>query len=1124
MRRVWQAATWSVLRLAQLVSSTALTIAAYLRGAASILLRPFLLAARVAVEAVVAMIALAVMGVARMAILALARVRAGWLLACLAAAAVRRALLAATLLAWARLAALMLTARRFARAITRQIERILISILAPVARGLFLALSGLAAMLLLSCQPVASRIALWLAQLGRALVGTVAATRRWVEVKVRSVASTVSRLLAVARRSLLAVAYAATRPLIFSYGRLVTLGTMLAVFIFTAYRTATKAAGLALAALGRLASATWHALAEGVRRAASAAVLLLKRTVSATWQVLAPAVFGVRSLATGLFSFVGGAIVAVRQAIAAATAIVVRPICWALLTILLVLAAVRRQVEGVGRSVVAVAVLVYRASLGGLELFVRPLQLIVLLVAQAILDLGHALGSAIAAGLTAITRAIRLMAVAVVNVCRDLLSPMLYLGGLADRALSVAARYGGSLLAGYWQGIVSAGRVAWYIVHLPFVLLGEGFGAIGDGIRAGAWGWDNGRIPSFADFNLTRRRVASGTATASLLLGTLSAAVLAMVALAQPEPGVTVVHWSTGHLIRDGSDLHLLRQMAEEFNAQGLKTDSGKRIKVEVYYQGGAEQSAELISRLSNGMRIDPKLPDPTLVTPSASHWLVNVNYAAGRQVIDLSDTDSRSLARAHVGIVTYREMAECLGWPERELGYADIIELRNDPRGWGRYACAKAEWGERPLVAFTDPSTSDTGRAVLLTLYAIAADKAPDDLTAADLERPEVLDYVKHFQLLVDHYMVSTIPLNTKVHQGPRFGHFFLMPEDNLIHLYDGTETALVNGIEMRAPPIQHEMVLIYPKEGTLVRENCACAVRASWVDAEEAAANEAWFAFLRAPAQQAAFVRAGFRAGVSSEQPLGLRQARGLAHGVPSHLLHAERVDPAVAAAIDASWHVVKRPAIVTLVMDTSGSMLGKKLQRAKDGLSQAVEAMADNNQIGFVSFGDEVERHLAIAPVALNRPLLQEQIKSLKARGETALYDAIKAGIEMTDQAPGDSDAIRAVVVITDGRANRGSVQLSSLVRLASNRETPIRDFRGFADDRARDIDGRPVPMESMAGTGLVLPTRHPVQVFFVAIGADADLNVGRVLAGATGAEFQGVTEEDLAEVLEEFSRYF
>jgi hypothetical protein len=47
---------------------------------------------------------------------------------------------------------------------------------------------------------------------------------------------------------------------------------------------------------------------------------------------------------------------------------------------------------------------------------------------------------------------------------------------------------------------------------------------------------------------------------------------------------------------------------------------------------------------------------------------------------------------------------------------------------------------------------------------------------------------------------------------------------------------------------------------------------------------------------------------------------------------------------------------------------------------------------------------------------------------------------------------------------------------------------------------------------------------VQIFFIGIGDDASLEIGRVLAGATGAEFQGVAADDLASVLEAFSKYF
>jgi hypothetical protein len=65
---------------------------------------------------------------------------------------------------------------------------------------------------------------------------------------------------------------------------------------------------------------------------------------------------------------------------------------------------------------------------------------------------------------------------------------------------------------------------------------------------------------------------------------------------------------------------------------------------------------------------------------------------------------------------------------------------------------------------------------------------------------------------------------------------------------------------------------------------------------------------------------------------------------------------------------------------------------------------------------------------------------------------------------------------------------------------------------------------VPKADIVGSSLRLSTRRPVQVFFIGIGKDADMDVGRMLSEATGAEFQGATEKDLANVLEEFSKYF
>jgi Ca-activated chloride channel family protein len=592
------------------------------------------------------------------------------------------------------------------------------------------------------------------------------------------------------------------------------------------------------------------------------------------------------------------------------------------------------------------------------------------------------------------------------------------------------------------------------------------------------------------------------------------------------EPTVEVVHWSNGHLLRTGSGLRLLEQMADEFNGDNHRTDAGQRIQVRVLYNGSWEQAADLLTRVQGGTPAQRDMPNPTIVTPSASHWLTTVNHAAGRTVVDIGA--AQGIALTYIGIVTYRDMAECLGWPNREIGYADIIALREDPQGWGSYSCARAEWGQRPLVAYTDPTTSDTGRSVLLSLYAIAADSSPEQLSVDDVTKPEVVGYLKRFQNLIDHYLIATRVLNSKVHQGPRFGHFFLMPEDNLIHLYEGTEQWFdpATGKKGTAPPITRPMVMIYPKEGSMARDNCACIVQAPWVTPEHVQAAEQWIAYLREDEQQESLMAAGFRP--AARLPVGepISGRFGLDPTKPGKVIYPERIDPDVAAAIDRSWEDVKHQSIVTFVIDTSASMRGDKLAQAKSGLIRALDNMAQKNQVGFVDFGDTVKTRIPVASLPQNRFAIAGAVERLQATGGTALFDGIRTGIEMADAAASDDpNAIRATVILTDGLANQGSTHLDHLIRMTSRSEVGIQRFSGFQDERsAVDATGGAVQKRDLIGAGLALQTRHPVQVFFIGIGDDADLQVGRMLAEATNAEFQGVAEKDIAEVLEEFSKYF
>ena len=299
--------------------------------------------------------------------------------------------------------------------------------------------------------------------------------------------------------------------------------------------------------------------------------------------------------------------------------------------------------------------------------------------------------------------------------------------------------------------------------------------------------------------------------------------------------------------------------------------------------------------------------------------------------------------------------------------------------------------------------------------LYSMAAGKAPADLTEADLERPDVVQFVRDFQQLVDHYQPETADVNSKVYQGPRYGHFFLMPEDNLIrplwrdragvHQRRGNDGPAV---ELPGPRCGDD----YPKEGALLRETCACVLDAPWVSPEQREGAEEWIAYLREDAQQREFMKGGFRPG--TELPVGgsVGPANGLNPATPAKVLHMEKMNPAIATRIDELWAEVKRPGVVVFVVDTSGSMKdGGKLEQAKEGLVRCLDEMAQNNSVGLISFSDATKTLNGVVPLKNGKFDVAANVQALKTDGGTALYDAIKAGVFLADSATGPPESIRA-----------------------------------------------------------------------------------------------------------------
>jgi len=603
--------------------------------------------------------------------------------------------------------------------------------------------------------------------------------------------------------------------------------------------------------------------------------------------------------------------------------------------------------------------------------------------------------------------------------------------------------------------------------------------------------------------------------------------IVAIFAYALVRETVVVTHWANGHM----TNAALLPTFAREFNAAGHTTRSGKRIEVRPIEVNSGAITCQLIRRVNPGMgcpenegtggRDAEKQPDPTIVTPAADHWLGEVNHAVGREVIDLAET--KSLATTWIGIAMLREMAQCMGWPEKEIGFGDIIALRADQRGWASCPTARAEWGQTPLLSFTDPDSSSTGRSMVYSLYSIAAGKAPEQLTQADVTNPSVVEYVRRFQRGVDHYVPDTLILNSKIYLGPRYGHFFLIAEDNLVKLYQGkVEVEDVSGKSRRS--LERDMVFIYPKEGSPQHNHSAAVVKADWVTPDQAEAAQQWIAYLLEEPRQQAFMQEGFRPGTAIPyvRPAGSRFWPDPSK--PTVTLNPDRIEPAAARTIVGSWGTVKKPGVVTVVVDTSGSMAGDKLTQARDGTLRMLDNVDRTNLIGLVTFANGVKERVPIAPVSENRFTIVEAAKRMRADGSTELYTALQDAIRMTDEAPADPDATRGVVVLTDGKAT-GGVPLDRLIQLMTRDETPIKQCGGFeSNPSCLDVNGAVIHKKDVLGTATAIQTRHPIHIVYVGIGADADLEIGRILAEATHSAYRATTDKTLAAVLEAFGKYF
>jgi Ca-activated chloride channel family protein len=455
-------------------------------------------------------------------------------------------------------------------------------------------------------------------------------------------------------------------------------------------------------------------------------------------------------------------------------------------------------------------------------------------------------------------------------------------------------------------------------------------------------------------------------------------------------------------------------QAAKNFNATQPKLDNGNAFLVECEAQGSGDTVTKLVNlatQLKNGTLQADAADFPTIISLDGDIYhtqlIYRINQVFPGQNYIPDITDAQLLANT----------------PMVFMAQADVASgLQKIPDPYQALVTAKTHRDIDPAsppitvnYVHTAPTSSNSGLQTIVAQYTSVSGKRPEELTVADVQTFQ--SQIQQIQSKITRYGVSTNSLaQSMVKNGPFWASVGSVYESSVITANSSLK------------PGQERYQAVYPKT-TFTSNMRAIVATAPWVSADEKAAAEKFITYWRSPDTQKIATDLGLRPGTPGV-PLGAKFSPefGVVAQVKYDSLRPPK--PEVVDAMLKSWQEAsKKPSLVVVVVDSSGSMDGNKLPAVQNTLQNYIKNLGKKEQIALIDFDSEIRQPVLVDGTPAGRDRGWQFISSLRADGATKLYDAAIQARNWL-QKNRRTDAINAVLILTDGEDSGSQISLDQL----------------------------------------------------------------------------------------------